>query len=262
MSHSPFPLTASLGHDLVVLDDVDSTNRYLAGHPGDPARLTIAVTTNQTAGRGRMGRSWVSPAGAGLAISVALPAPLTPTPLTPHYLQLVSLVTGGCVAEAIEPEVTGRVEVKWPNDVLVEGKKVAGVLGEITTDHRVIIGVGLNISIPPAMLPTPQATSLHLHGANPDGLADRWMERFVFGLLERVGDVAAGMPSRTREWLVGWLSTLGHAVTVEAPDGSVVTGVAESLGDDGALQIRTGSGQLLSVTAGDVHHLRHKNTEV
>ena len=258
MPHPLFPLTASTGHDLIVLDEVDSTNRYAAEHPGDSHRARVVVTTNQTAGRGRMTRTWVSPPGAGIAISVALPSSLTPTPLTPEYIQLVSLVAGACAAQAVAAEVVEPVRVKWPNDVLVGGKKVAGVLGEISPEHRVIVGVGLNISIPLADLPTPDATSLHLHGANPDGLADRWAAAFVVTLLERVGDVVVGMPPHARQWLAGWLATLGQPVLVENADGSVFRGVAEALGADGSLQVRQPSGRLVAVTTGDIRHLRHQ----
>lgn len=258
MSDSRFPLTAALGHDLVVLDDVESTNRYLVEHLGEPNRVKIVVTTNQTAGRGRLDRAWLSPPGSGLALSVALPASLTPSPLTPAYLQLVSLVTGGCVAEAVTNEVSDEVMVKWPNDVLVGEKKVAGILGEIGPGSRIIVGVGLNIELAATQLPTVHATSLHLHGAHPPGLADRFVATFVPRLLNQVADVVDGLTVATQGWLEGWLTTLGRPVSVDYPTGERLVGVAEGLGQDGSLQVRDQSGRLVAVTAGDVYHLRHR----
>ena len=257
MPHPAFPLTAALGHDLVVLGEVGSTNQYLVDNPGETDRVKIVVTTHQSAGRGRRGRQWVTPPGAGVALSVGLPAGVFGPTLQTVDIQLVSLLSGVCVAMTVSRHVDAAVEVKWPNDVLVAGKKVAGILGEITPDQRVIIGVGVNLGIPHDHLPTADATSLHLHGAKLDGLADRFVADCVRELLERLPVVSTGLTTQSRSWVESWLGTLGRAVTVELPSGEEVSGVAEALGDDGSLVVQDRRGTRFTVTSGDVHHLRH-----
>lgn len=260
VTDSLFPRTAALSHDLIVLDEVASTNQYLVDHPGNPDRVRIVVSTNQTAGRGRLGRRWVSPAGSGVAVSVALPRQNSSGGVDVAFAQRVSLISGAAVAEVISAYVDARVQVKWPNDVWVEGKKVAGILGEISPDARIIVGVGLNIDLSDSELPTPDATSLRAHGANPNGLADRFVADFVTVLLERSAEVTAGLPIDVRQWVEGTLATLGVPVTVDLPTGQQLVGTAESIHDDGSLAVRDQAGVVTVVTAGDVHHLRHLPT--
>ncbi len=252
-----FPLTGALDVELTVLGEVDSTNRYIAEHPGDQARFRVVVSDNQTAGRGRQARQWQTPPGAGVAFTVALPEVVIPQPLDASWLQLLSLITGAIVAEAVSRETSDEVSVKWPNDVLIGEKKVAGILGEIIPGG-VIIGIGINIEIPPDALPTPQSTSLHLHGAAPRGLADRLVSTVVSGIMTRLPSPGGVVNDETWEWLTGWMSTVGRDVRVEFPDGHSVAGRAVSLERDGTLRVQPAGGDdALAVTAGDVWHLRH-----
>lgn len=252
-----FPLTRSLDADVHILSEVDSTNRFLRDTTSTPDRLTLALTTHQTSGRGRQERIWVTPPGQGLALSVGFPPSLTPTPISPAWLQLLALVTGAALAEAVAGEVDDEVSVKWPNDVLVSGKKVAGALGEVTGDGLVIVGIGVNLSVPEGDLPTPHATSLHLHGAPVWGLADRLTHGVVTTLMSRLLAPTSSLDGKTMRWVTSRLGTLGRRVRVDFPDGESLHGVATRLTEDGALVVRGDDGNDHVITAADVWHLRH-----
>lgn len=125
----------------------------------------MAVTDEQTEGRGRLGRTWHAPAGTSLLFSIVLePA------VSPDRLPELSLVAGAAVAEAIRSETGLETAVKHPNDVLVGGRKVAGILAE-SAEGRVVLGIGINVGQSRDDLPAdanPSATSLALEGANVD----------------------------------------------------------------------------------------------
>lgn len=252
-----FSLTSGLDADVVVLDEVDSTNRFLRDTPGTDSRIQVAVTTHQTAGRGRMDRVWVCRPGDSLALSVAIPPPALPEPLTPDLLHLVALASGSVVAEAIAPHADADVRVKWPNDVLVGGKKVAGILGEVAPDRRIIVGVGLNLNVPEGDLPTPIATSLHLHSRGRVVDADRVTHDIVTGFLHLIPHLGSRLTGSIRDRVIARLDTLGRRVRVEYPDGKNLVGTATALTDEGALVISPDdrSGEVV-VTAGDIWHLR------
>jgi len=252
-----FPLTRHLDADVHVLAEVDSTNRFLRDAPPVTDRLSLALTTQQTSGRGRQDRIWVTPPGQGVALSVALPPSLTPKPIDPSWLSLLALVTGAAIAEAVAREVQDEVSVKWPNDVLVSEKKVAGVLGELTGDGRVIVGIGMNLSVPEGDLPTPHSTSLHLHGAQVEGLADRLTHSIVTTLTSRLSTPTPRLDDETTAWVTARLGTLGRRVRVDFPDGESIVGVASGLRQDGALVVAGEDGTDRVITAADVWHLRH-----
>ena len=126
----------------------------------------MAVAEEQTEGRGRLGRAWYAPAGASVLVSVNL----TPSVETARLPEL-SLVAGVAVAEAIAAVTGVRPEVKFPNDLLIDGRKVAGILAE-ARDGRVVLGIGINANIPEAELPdavdTPPTSLLAATGAPVD----------------------------------------------------------------------------------------------
>jgi BirA family transcriptional regulator, biotin operon repressor / biotin---[acetyl-CoA-carboxylase] ligase len=147
-------LRGRLGHDYTYSDSTPSTQRLLGPERAEGA---VAVAEEQTEGRGRLGRSWISPPGVSILCSLVL----TP-PVDPRRLPELTLVAGEACAEAIE-RVTGlQPQIKLPNDVLVEGRKTAGILAE-ARDGRVILGIGINVNVEPRQLPSgfaPPATSL------------------------------------------------------------------------------------------------------
>jgi len=154
-------LRGRLGRPFTFVERTASTQRLLDGAPEG----AVAATDEQTEGRGRLGRTWQAPAGTSLLFSIVLVPPVA-TARMPE----LSLVAGTAVAEAIESETGLRATIKHPNDVLIEGRKVAGILAE-ASEGRVVLGVGVNVSQTAAQLPegvqTP-ATSLSLEGAAVD----------------------------------------------------------------------------------------------
>lgn len=201
----------------------------------------VAVTEYQTAGRGRHGRSWVAPPGAALLCSVLL---RPPTDRPPPEL---SLVTGLAVAEALD-EVTGvRSQVKWPNDVLVAGRKVCGILAELR--GHAIVGIGVNVSQTESQLPqdasTPAGSLLTVSGEAPDRAP---LLAAVLDRLER----------RYREWVVGGLAALhGEIAARDALRGRVVTSgerelVVCGILPDGQLEVVAPDGEVLRLGSGEV----------
>ncbi len=154
-------LRGRFGRPFTFVERCASTQRLLDGaHEG-----AVAATGEQTEGRGRLGRTWQAPAGTGLLFSIVLEPAVPPTRLAE-----LSLVAGAAIAEAIASETGLRTSVKHPNDVLVDGRKVAGILAE-AAEGRVVLGVGVNVSQTEAQLPEraeAPATSLSLEGATVD----------------------------------------------------------------------------------------------
>jgi BirA family biotin operon repressor/biotin-[acetyl-CoA-carboxylase] ligase len=157
--HEVPPLRGRFGRPYTFVDRCVSTQRLLDGAPEG----AVAVTDEQTKGRGRLGRSWHAPAGTSLLFSIVLEPPVRA-----ERLPELSLVAGAAVAEAIETETGLATKVKHPNDVLVGGRKVAGILAE-AADGRVVLGVGVNLTQTEDQLPdAASATSLTLEGAALD----------------------------------------------------------------------------------------------
>jgi BirA family biotin operon repressor/biotin-[acetyl-CoA-carboxylase] ligase len=154
-------LRGRFGRPFTYVERCASTQRLLGGAPEG----AVAATGEQTEGRGRLGRTWQAPAGTSLLFSIVL-EPSVP----PARLAELSLVAGAAVAEAVGAETGLATTVKHPNDVLVDGRKVAGILAE-AVEGRVVLGIGVNVSQTEAQLPggiDPAATSLALEGAAAD----------------------------------------------------------------------------------------------
>ena len=216
-----------------------STNEVVAARAraGEPAGLVL-VAEQQSAGRGRLGRSWESPPRAGLTLSVLLrPA------LPPGRLGWVSLWGGLAVARALREQTGLDAVLKWPNDVMVGGRKVCGLLAEVPVEGAVVLGIGLNVSTSRAELPVDTATSLLLEGATT---TDRdTVLRAVLRSLTQV--LVEASPAGYR----ALCATVGSQVRVELPGGRVAQGLAEAVDDAGRLVV---AGQAYS--SGDVVHLR------
>ncbi len=237
------------------LPQVDSTNAELArravrGHLDD---FTVLVTDDQVAGRGRQGRVWTAPPGATIAVSIFL-RPGAGT-------AWLSLLAGLAMTRAVRgliPDGAARTELKWPNDVLVDGRKVSGLLGELAGDGA-IMGAGLNVRMTADQLPVPAATSLVLAGADdaedlPSRALDAYLTEFerAWRSFERsLFDVDAGLHSAVS----AVCGTLGREVRVELPGGVVREGLAVAVDRSGRLVVRDGSDEF-AVAAGDVTHVR------
>lgn len=251
-----YPLSRSAVPELRVLDSSPSTNaelRELAADPAAPS-FTAVLTLDQTAGRGRLDRSWVAPAGTALALSVLVRGALA------HPLaSWLPLLAGLCLAEALDETAPGRVRVKWPNDLLIDGLKVCGILVEITPQGDAVIGSGLNLTQTAEQLPVPTATSLALAGIRLQG-GD--LDTVVASYLRRLRDEldAPGPVSRLRERVVARCATVGSPVRVLLADGETLAGTATGLDPAGRLEVRGEDGAVVTVAVGDVTHARLGDT--
>lgn len=234
------PLSRAVAPGLQVVASVDSTNAELLRRAERLQHFAVLATDDQTAGRGRLGRTWVAPPGRTLAVSVFLASP--PDGWIP-------LLAGVAMARAVRTLVTAEVTLKWPNDVRVAGNKVSGILAELAPDG-VVLGAGLNLTLEAGQLPTPVSTSLTLHGADPDGLFDRALAAY---LIELRAVLETDAP---REDVLVECDTIGRPVRVELPGGDLLEGAALDLDRDGRLVVADASGALTAVAAGDVTHVR------
>ncbi|MEJ7833527.1 MAG: biotin--[acetyl-CoA-carboxylase] ligase [Nocardioides sp.] len=238
-----------------VLDEAPSTNALAAerAQAGAPDGLVV-VADHQTAGRGRLDRSWETPAGTAVTCSLVL-RPSVPTRSWPW----LPLLAGYAVAKALKAQGYAA-GVKWPNDVLIGDRKVAGILVERleTPDGpAAVVGVGLNTGLTEAELPVPTATSLAIEaGQQPDRtevlLAVLAAIREDYDTWQFGGDLS-GM--RLAESYAAACVTVGQDVRVDLPDGSELSGRAVEIDPGGRLVIETDAGRE-RVGAGDVVHVR------
>jgi BirA family transcriptional regulator, biotin operon repressor / biotin---[acetyl-CoA-carboxylase] ligase len=232
-------------------EEIDSTNRRAAdlAAAGRPEGHAVAADV-QTAGRGRHGRPWTAPAGTSLMVSFILrpDAPLDIRPLLP-------LLAGVALAEVVERHVPGPpVALKWPNDLLVAGRKAAGILVE---EHAgaVVVGIGLNTDWRGIDRPADLAGAMSLAEATGTPV-DRW--RVFAGLVGVLGNRYGAWRTEPRAFLPDYrdrCATIGRLVRVERM-GEALEGSAEAVVDSGALRVRRADGSTVDVTAGDVTHLR------
>jgi BirA family biotin operon repressor/biotin-[acetyl-CoA-carboxylase] ligase len=232
-------------HDVTIhwLESATSTNAV--ARDGDFAHGGAVATMNQTAGRGRQGRTWSMNPGDGLAMTIVVDRESLGNPT---HLGRLPLVVAVALADLI---AEARPTVKWPNDVYLGGGKVSGILVEDLGDGRLGIGVGVNLAGVPE----------GIDGANPVSLANAGLavepadfaEQLHASILRRVADLDS--PS-TLAALERASDTLGREVLVELPDGRSMHGVAVGLAESGALLVET-EGFITELVAGDVTHLRH-----
>lgn len=248
-------VTGGLWTSVDVVASTGSTNADLLRRGGPEGQVLVAE--EQTAGRGRMGRSWVSQPGASLTFSVLL----RPVAVPPSRRGLLPLLTGVAAAVAVREVAAVAATLKWPNDVLVGHGKLAGILAE-QSGELVVIGIGMNVATPADALPASAsglpATSLLAEGA----VVSR--ETVLAGILrelERRYLAFRAKPDVARGDLLaeyrGLCATLGRSVRVELPGGRVLSGVAQDVDADGRLLIAGhGEGPPTAISAGDVIHVR------
>lgn len=232
---------------LEVHERLDSTNAHVTRHPVPWQVVTAEV---QGAGRGRLGRSWVTAPGESLAVSVLLP----PVP----DVGWVPLAVGLAVARAVDDVAGPATVLKWPNDVLVPAdgdRKLAGILCELL-DTGVVVGAGVNVGQGEADLPVDTATSLAAAGA-PDISREALLAAYLRHLADLHTRLAGGPVERAgvRTAYRDRCATIGAHVEVHRPGGDVVHGVATGVDDTGRLVLRA-SGGTSAVAAGDVVHVR------
>ncbi|SDJ05351.1 BirA family transcriptional regulator, biotin operon repressor / biotin-[acetyl-CoA-carboxylase] ligase [Frankineae bacterium MT45] len=241
-------------HEITVVDQSPSTNTDLINAAASTSTGSVLVAEHQTAGLGRLGRQWESPARSSLTVSVLL----RPS---------VDLARWGWLAllagVALRETVAGlglSAALKWPNDLMIgpDEAKAAGILAQVS-GPAVVIGIGVNVTNTREELPIPTATSLQLSGATaPDRTG------LLLDLLANVGrryldwEAAGGDAQRSglADEYRRHCSTLGRAVNVEHAGGGTHSGTATGIDADGRLLLRTKGNDELAIGAGDVHHLR------
>jgi BirA family biotin operon repressor/biotin-[acetyl-CoA-carboxylase] ligase len=238
---------------LSVVAVTGSTNSDLASQvrAGTAREGSVRVAGAQTAGRGRLGRRWESPPGGSLSWSVVLKPPATQIGFAP-------ILVGMAVARAVIAETNLAAQLKWPNDVQIQGRKLAGLLSERIGD-AVVVGCGMNIGVASSDLDSLGATSLVDQGVA------RSRERILVACLDQLGTLLArwreGSYSPVGSGLLAdyrkLCCTIGQNVEVELPGGRRLTGLARDVDEDARLEVVTSSGTQV-VDAGDVTHVRSK----
>ncbi|WP_227998736.1 biotin--[acetyl-CoA-carboxylase] ligase [Nocardia australiensis] len=235
-----------------VVESTGSTNADLVARAGEPdIDRSVLLSETQVHGRGRHARTWVSPPRAQISMSLLVRLP----GIDPARLGWLPLLTGVAVVDALRATAAVDAVLKWPNDVLIDGRKVAGILAEVAASGAapaIVIGVGLNVSLTESELPVPHATSLTLSGA---AVTDRTV---------LVGSLLTEFARRFTAWRAAdWATTdliaayrdrcatIGARVRAELPGGQTLTGTATDIDSAGRLLIGD-----QAVSAGDVTHLR------
>jgi BirA family biotin operon repressor/biotin-[acetyl-CoA-carboxylase] ligase len=245
--------TRLIGRRLELHAEAGSTNdlAMAAGSAGAPEGLAV-LADRQSAGRGRLGRRWASPSGLGLYVTLLLRPPGAAA-----QAPLLTLAAGVAACDALRAVAGVSPGLKWPNDLFLDGRKVAGILSEMATTgeavRHVVVGIGINVHQTPGDFPEElraAATSLRIAAGRPIsrgilaaalfGELERQYDRFCAGEFEAI--VAA---ARARSVVLGR--------RVEVIEGAVRWGgLAEGMDRDGALLVRTAAGELRRVQAGDV----------
>jgi BirA family biotin operon repressor/biotin-[acetyl-CoA-carboxylase] ligase len=250
----------SYWRQLDVVAQTGSTNADLLARAASGADIdgAVLIAEHQTAGRGRHGRTWSASPGAQITMSVGVRVDDIPT----EGWGWLSLATGLAVVDAVATATTVEAGLKWPNDVLAGGGKLAGILAEVAQPFAVV-GVGLNVTQAPGDVDGPGATSLLDEGvAHPD--RDLLVRLLLRELGERIAAwrAAHGADARLTNDYRARSLTIGARVRAELPGGTEVVGIARDIDEQGRLCLEiwandaAKSGQTFVVSAGDVMHLR------
>lgn len=243
------PRAAAAGYRVVSYDSIDSTNdeALARSRQGERGPLWIAARA-QSAGRGRRGAHWLSPQG-NLAVSL----------LTFFAGPLMHAATLGFVAglaldaalSACAPALQSRLALKWPNDVLADGKKLAGILLEserVESGHAVVVGIGVNIASAPHNLPAVSLATLgvDIHSEQVfTELSGAWLD------YARVWNEWRGLPAIRSDWLAR-AAGLGAEITVRVGD-KVLRGTFQTLDEQGRLILRLPNREIMAIAAGEVY---------
>jgi BirA family biotin operon repressor/biotin-[acetyl-CoA-carboxylase] ligase len=252
--------TRVVGWSVIYRHEVGSTNDELKqlAEAGAPEGILL-VADHQIAGRGRFHRRWVAPPGSSLLLSLLF-RPALPPDRVSQLTMLCSLAVVDAIARCRPHAANGRdtgwlARLKWPNDVLLNGRKVAGLLTELSFQGSevdyVVVGMGINVNLDPSELPSdllaPATSLLAEAGQRLDRLA--LLVDLLEGIDQRYAALRAGHRF-TSEW-ARQLVTLGRRVSVSERE-TMWEGVAEAVDDDGALRVRLPDGTVRCVRAGDV----------
>lgn len=237
----------------VYFQETDSTNkqaRILAaqGYPEG----TVVVAETQTSGRGRRGRTWYSPQSQGIYMSLIL-RPVLPL----NEISRISIITAVAIAETLQTELSLQPQIKWPNDILINGRKIAGILSEAVTDmdgvEYIVVGIGLNINNPledfPDDLRTPP-TSILAESKRPCSRA-KLLQTLLLTFEQHYHTLLAGQFGPALEQARTLSMILGQEVRLETVNGFIV-GQAFDIDDNGYLLVRDQQGEIHPVLSGEI----------
>ena len=247
-----------ISRKIIRLEVTESTNS-VALEKGEQGATpgTVVVSSAQTGGRGRLNRSWLSLPGMGLYFSIILRPELSP-----EHLPRVTLAAGLAVCKTVETEYALQPKIKWPNDLLLEGRKFGGILTETGAVSNmaagqqplVVIGVGLNLVPPDGGFPTElkeRATSLSLH-TDQEISAEKLLEACAAAIEQMLHRMEKGdFPAILEEWKQRDAST-GKILTWVTPQGKEVIGVSQGPDEDGVLRCKDKAGVTHTILSGDV----------
>jgi BirA family biotin operon repressor/biotin-[acetyl-CoA-carboxylase] ligase len=235
---------------------IESTNRYLLDSaPPAAGRMRVALAEHQQAGRGRRGRHWIMPAGAGIALSASWQFATAPRELTG-----LSLAVGAAARRAIRDAIGIDVGLKWPNDLMIEGGKAGGILVELghqaTGACHIVAGIGINVSVPPELLAGLsdfRHPARDLAGALNGATIDR--SRLAAAIIERFVELFAGFADEgftpyREEWLAAHV-LVDRRVELRSALG-IAVGTVCGIDADGALIVENDAGQRQRVVSGEV----------
>lgn len=254
--HAFLPPDSLVGSDIHVFQETNSTSDIVERLARDGAREgTVVFAEAQTKGRGRLGRKWFSPNREGLLCSILLRPQLHPT-------QAVQFTIAGAVAvaRAVHAETGLQPQIKWPNDVLLAGKKFSGILTELHAEldriSYLVIGIGVDVNtlaFPPELQEI--ATSLRLESGRMITRV-KLAAKILAELDACYDDIRSGGFERISDQWEQWCTTLGKSLRIDT-GGSIIEGVAEALDADGSLLVRSAHGRLERAIGGDVRIIKN-----
>jgi len=232
---------------LSILDAVDSTNTWALNNR--VPEWAAVLTLNQQSGRGRWGRQWESRPHRDLALSLAVPV-LNPGDARGIEQDWIPLVAGACLSEALTSQGMCGHGVKWPNDVYVDGRKLAGILTEVDVRGLAIVGVGINVLVLDAPHKHERAALEEFFSIGYKTL-DQFVGAFILKLREAAELPASGIKTLVSDHLL----TIGRKVSVREFSGLEWTGSAVGLDDSGSLLVEAEDGRVLPQRASEIQHL-------
>jgi BirA family transcriptional regulator, biotin operon repressor / biotin---[acetyl-CoA-carboxylase] ligase len=258
--------TRVLGHRIELFEQLSSTNLEATtlGQSG-VEHGTVVIADRQTAGRGRLARTWFSPGGANVYCSLVLRTDI-PTNRLPEWLSWLPLITALAAAETIESVISAPVSLKWPNDLLMAGRKVGGILCEnlqaSPSGPFQVIGVGINVNMNPVDFPAELRESATSVWNETHAVVDRnsLIAQFLLEMEQCLDELDGRGSQQLALAYQRRCSTIGSKVRASLADGSELTGYAESIGQDGSLRITMQSETIgektVELRVADIVHLR------
>ncbi|HNP30232.1 MAG: biotin--[acetyl-CoA-carboxylase] ligase [Nitrospira sp.] len=254
-----------LGETLYVFDELASTNAFAMDRAKDQAVPgTVILADTQTAGRGRLDRSWFSPAKSNIYGSL-----LFVHETTIQHQGWIPLMAGVAIAKAVKQQTGIHIDLKWPNDLQIAERKVGGVLCDSFRNARhhtcVVIGFGINVNLSQQEFPPelqPKATSLQIQCLRPVDREELIMN-VITGLEEEWQDLMSNGPQSLLVKYKHRCVTIGQTIQVQFPDGNQIQGLAHSIGEYGQLQVIPSCSEvkeqpprMRDIHSGEILHLR------